>query len=146
MLRDMNVPPAIRFLVVGGSAALLELGVFQLLVHAGVAPVPANVVSFAFGMTTSFLGYRMWTFAGDQSLPVAGQFGAYLALALFNAAATSALIHVLVSAGTIPWLAKAGCMVLVAGWNFLLLNRLIFRRRPATPSEARPTAEARVER
>lgn len=130
MLWVMSAAPMARFLVVGGGAALLELTVFQVLVLVGLDPVAANLVSFTVGMTTSFAGYRLWSFAGDHTLPIAGQFGAYVMLALFNALATSLMIHWLVAAGLRPWTSKAGCMALVAGWNFLLLNRLIFRRHP----------------
>jgi putative flippase GtrA len=143
MLGGMSVPPVLRFLVVGGGAALLELGVFQVLVLVGLDPVVANVLSFAVGMTSSFLGYRLWSFAGDHSLPVAGQFGAYLTLALFNAATSSVMIHALVGAGAVPWVAKVSCMVLIACWNYLLLNRFVFRRRTeVTGAPSPPTSEA----
>ena len=37
------------------------------------------------------------------------------------------------SSFVVPLVAKAGCMVLVATWNFLLLNRIIFRHRTSEP-------------
>ncbi|GCD20840.1 hypothetical protein CTKZ_24020 [Cellulomonas algicola] len=127
----------LRFIVVGGGAALLELGTFELLARAGLPVVAANVLSFVLGLLTSFAGYRLWTFAGEHTTPVTAQLGAYVALALVNVAATSAIISVLVSAGLVPWVAKAICMALVATWNFLLLNRIVFRR--ASPSPTRTT-------
>lgn len=123
-----------RFLVVGGGAAALELGLFQLLVLAGLDPVPANVLSFLVGLVTSFLGYRLWSFAGDHTMPVAGQLGAYVTLALVNSVASSVILHLLVGAGLVPWLAKVCCMGLVAAWNFTILHRVIFRRRPTEPA------------
>ncbi len=132
MLWIMSAKPVVRFLVVGGGAALLELVTFQVLVMFGMDPVVANVLSFAVGMTTSFAGYRLWSFAGNHTLPIGSQFGAYATLALINVLASSLIIHGLVEAGLQPWISKAGCMALIAGWNFLLLNRLIFHRHPAT--------------
>lgn len=143
----MAASPFIRFLVVGGGAALLELATFQALVLLGLDPVAANALSFLLGMTSSFIGYRIWSFAGDHTLPVAGQFGAYATLAGFNAVASSVMIHALIGAGLQPWTAKAGCMALIAAWNFLLLNRLIFRRHRAAEGQGATTGEtaARVD-
>nr|WP_255424293.1 GtrA family protein [Cellulomonas sp. HLT2-17] len=128
VLRFLHGPPVARFLVVGGGAALLELAIFQVLALAGMGPVAANALSFLVGMTTSFVGYRLWSFAGDHDLPIGGQFGAYATLALVNVGASSLVIHALVTAGLWPLIAKVSCMVLIACWNYLLLNRLIFRR------------------
>jgi len=80
-------------------------------------------------MTTSFLGYRMWSFGGDHRPGIGSQFAADLTLALINAAASSLIIHAMTTAGVKPWISKLGCMALIACWNYLLLNRLIFRRR-----------------
>ncbi|MCR6491747.1 GtrA family protein [Cellulomonas sp. P24] len=119
----------IRFLVVGGAAATLEFIAFESLVLVGVDPVFANVMSFVLGMTTSFLGYRRWSFAGEHLLGLGSQFGAYLTLAAFNALASSVIIHELTAEGVRPWVSKIGCMALIACWNYLLLNRLVFRRK-----------------
>lgn len=141
--------PLVRFLVVGGGAAALELLTFELL-----SPLPllvAHGTSFLVGLVASFLGYRFWTFAGEHTLPLAAQFGSYATLALINVAATSGIIHLLVEAGLAPLVAKVVCMGLVATWNFLLLNRLVFRRTarsgedavtpdPAATPADRPTA------
>lgn len=124
----MRAQTVMRFLIVGGGAAVVELGLFQLLVLIHVDPVPANIASFVVGLVTSFVGYRLWSFVGDHTLPVAGQFGAYLTLALANAAVSSLAIHALVAAGMIPLLAKAGSMGVIAAWNYVILNRLVFRR------------------
>lgn len=134
--RAMRAAPLLRFLVVGGGATLVELGAFQALLLLGLPPVPANVVSFVIGMLTSFIGYRLWSFAGDHTLPVAGQFTAYATLALINATVSSTLIHVLVDGGVPPLVAKAGCMVAIATWNFMILNRIVFRRSSSAPVAA----------
>ena len=126
----MSATSIARFIVVGGGAALFELTIFQVLVQAGFDPVVANVLSFAVGMLTSFVGYRHWSFAGDHALPVGSQFGAYVGLALFNASASSLIIHGLVAEGMRPLISKACCMALIAVWNYLFLSRLVFRRRP----------------
>jgi putative flippase GtrA len=124
MLRDRRV----RFVVVGGGAASLELAVFELAVLIGAGVVPANVISFVVGLVVSFAGHAMWSFSGNQSLAVRSQFGAYALLALINSAITSVLIQAFTTWGLKPWIAKALCMVMVAIWNYGLLSRLVFRR------------------
>ena len=133
-----------RFLVIGAGAAVLELAAFQALVTAHLLPAVASLVSFAIGMTSSFLGYRNWTFAGDQTLPMHSQFGAYLTLAVVNAGISAALVQLMVSRGLHAWTAKVVMMAAVACWNFLILDRLVFRRRGrvAAPTSAGGSTEA----
>jgi putative flippase GtrA len=128
----------VRFLLVGGGAAALELATFQLLVVLGIPPVGANVLSFLVGMTSSFLGYRLWTFSGNHRLPLGAQFGAYAVLAAVNVVLSSLVIQGLISVGLPPWGAKVTTMACVALWNFALLNRLIFGRVQHPGSSASP--------
>jgi len=123
----------IRFLIVGGTSALLELAAFEALVLLRTPAVPAQIASFLLGMTLSFIGYRLWSFAGEHRLPLKAQAAGYASLALINVAATSVIIHLLVI--WVPaWIAKVICMGAVALWNYTLLNRLLFarRRQPAS--------------
>ncbi|WP_162616425.1 GtrA family protein [Xylanimonas allomyrinae] len=117
-----------RFAVVGGGAALLEFAVFAGLIAVGTWPALASLLSFAVGMTSSFVGYRRWTFSGDQALPMFSQFGAYLALAVVNAVVSATLVQVMVNVGLDARLAKVVMMAAVACWNFAILDRLVFRR------------------
>lgn len=126
----------VRFLVVGGGSAAVEFLLFGLLVRAEVLPAAANALSFVVGLLLSFTGYRLWSFAGDHVVSGRAQFVGYVSLALVNVAITSTLIHLMVSAGTAPWVAKLACMAMVTTWNFFLLNRVIFRRR--SPADAAP--------
>lgn len=135
----------IRFLVVGGGSAVVELTLFQLLVRAGSPASVANVLSFVVGLLLSFTGYRLWSFAGDHTVSGRAQFAAYLGLALVNVTITSTAIHLLVSAGVVPLVAKLSCMAAVTTWNYLLLNRLVFQRAPTDPGGAAGEPESPLE-
>lgn len=66
------------------------------------------------------------------------QFGAYLTLAVVNAVISAALVQVMVAHGLRAWIAKLATMAAVACWNFLILDRLVFRRsgKPSAGSRA----------
>lgn len=123
-----------RFLLVGSLSAAIEFGAFVGLILFGAPPVASNVVSFALGLAASFIGYRAWSFAGTHTLSARRQFVAYFLLALFNVTATSVAIGTLAAHGVYPWAAKAICMMVVVTWNYLLLNRVIFKRSPDRPA------------
>ena len=138
LVRRVQADSRIRYLVVGGGTACVEFLTFALLVHSGVPPVAANVISFCLAVVVNFSGYRWWSFAGDHGLRGHTQFVAYLTLALANVTITSAIINRLVELGTAPWMAKLGCMAMVTVWNYFILNLVIFRR----TTGQRPAVEA----
>lgn len=66
----MNLPPAIRFLLVGGVATLVHMLVAAgiLLVRPDVSAFVANAGAFACAFLVSFVGHRHFTFARPGSL------------------------------------------------------------------------------
>jgi len=118
----------IKYLVVGGSAFFLEYGIFIALNGLLGLLISANVISFIIGLTYSFFLHRQWTFTGIHKHNSSRQVISYLALALTNLILTSILISFFVeSLGILPFLAKIICMLLVVAWNFLILNKIIFK-------------------
>ena len=66
---------ALRYGVVGLLNTVIGLSVIWGLMRAGLAPVPANMLGYAAGLTISFFLNRTWTFRA----PIApGQIGRYL--------------------------------------------------------------------
>lgn len=120
----------VRYLSVGGTSALLEYSCFLLLFSfTPIGVVPSNIISFLLGLTFTFLMHRYWTFKGQQAHAAHHQFVAYATLALTNVVATSLVIALLVHGlHVLPFIAKLACMAMVALWNYLLLNRIIFKR------------------
>lgn len=62
-----------RFLVIGGSATVVTIGVFNLLAHVGNPPllgrhpITAYAVGMALGLLVNYLGNRFWTFSGGSA-------------------------------------------------------------------------------
>jgi len=118
----------IKYLFVGGSAFLIEYGLFLALNNTLKLLIVANIASFIVGLTYSFILHQKWTFAGDHRHDAKRQAISYLLLALVNVILTSFIIAFLVDAlDVLPFLAKIICMLLVVAWNFLILNKIIFK-------------------
>ena len=75
MKRLLNLPPALRFIAIGGSAAVVHLAVVRLVVDARwLVPAWANVLGWLVAFAVSFSGHFYWTFARQgtslvQALP-----------------------------------------------------------------------------
>lgn len=119
----------VRYLATGGSSAGLEYASFLALSTSTKALIFANVVSFMIGLIYSFTIHKIWTFRGDHSNNTKRQFVAYSILAVVNILLTSVLIDLQVEGLLMPsFIAKLVCMGLVVLWNYLLLNKLIFKK------------------
>lgn len=122
----------IRYLIVGGSAFLVEYCVFLVLQYSTHLLVLANVVSFTIALIYSFLLHRVWTFGGSHKYSVRLQLLSYVGLGILNVILTSCLIVILVDRLSFePWVAKILCMILVVIWNFIISNKVIFRIKKA---------------
>lgn len=118
----------IRYLIVGGSAFLVEYGIFLTLHYTTGLLVLANVVSFTIALLYSFLLHYAWTFCGNHHYGIRLQLVSYVGLGIFNVILTSSLIVILVDRFSLePWVAKFMCMILVIVWNFIISNKIIFR-------------------
>lgn len=119
-----------KYLLTGGSSTLLEYVSFILLHNAIRVPlVVSNIVSFCIGFMYTFILHNFWTFAGKHRQAMKIKFVSYAVLATINIVLTSLLIKFIVyRLGIWPSLAKLICMGLVVLWNYLLLNRVIFKR------------------
>lgn len=119
-----------RFLVVGISGTLIDLGLLTLLVKlCGMATLPANTISFSVGVVNNFLLNRFWTYPEARQKPVlrqALQFAAVNVIGLLLSdliitGAESALVNWLGANAYLP--AKALSIGLVFFWNYFA-NRL----------------------
>lgn len=123
----------VRYLLIGGSSAFIEFVCFVFLNKILGLIVIANIISFLVGLLYSFLLHRLWTFRGNHKINPKLQFLSYTVLAVMNLIITSNMIFYLNSSLHVPaWIAKLICMVLVVIWNFIILNKLIFKLTPST--------------
>ena len=103
---DGSLGPFARFLCVGGAGFVIDAGLNQLLIHAGLSPLGSRVPAIAAAMAFTWLANRKLTFrtSGRPALPEALR---YLAVALSMALFNFVLYGALVVAGLMPFLAVA---------------------------------------
>lgn len=118
----------VRYVVVGGSSALFELLSFIGLFAAFGQVLFANVVSFMVGFFYSFIFHKVWSFTGSKDKKHSSQLVLYGLLALVNIIVTTVIIEIMIVGGIDPGLAKFICMGMVVIWNYIILNKIIFRR------------------
>lgn len=127
----------IRFGVIGGFCALLDLGTYSLLRAAGMDATPwvdvARAISFVVGTTTAFFLNRRFTFADgrrDGNAQV-GSFVLLYAVTFFVAVGVNQLmLHVLPESGwkaTLAWVVSQATATVI---NFVMLKWVVFRVRP----------------
>lgn len=118
-----------RFVAVGVVSALVDLGVYQLLLHLGLWVHAAKAISFVLGTTTAYLLNRRFTFTattGGRS-----RFAAFVALYAttfainvgVNALAL-ALLPAMPARYTVAWVIAQGTATAI---NFVMLRTVVFR-------------------
>jgi dolichol-phosphate mannosyltransferase len=118
----------VKFLVVGASGYIVNLGVYTLLLkEAGLHYVAAATVSFLLAASWNYCWNRTWTFRAQR-----GNFGTQ-GMRFFIVSATVyganiAVLAALVSAGLGKILAQAIAVILVTPLNFLGNKLWSFRR------------------
>lgn len=116
----------IKFLFSGGSAAIVEYGVFVGFQTAHLSVYIANIVSFCSGLIVSYILNRLWVFKSNNQPHK--EFFTYVCLAMFNLLLTTILIGILTrSVGINPFVVKLVLMITIAVWNYLLFSKLIFK-------------------
>lgn len=127
-----------RFVLIGGFCALVDFGVYQLLLSFGLWVHLAKAVSFVCGTTTAYFLNRRFTFAASGG---AGQLGGFVALytvTFFVNVGTNALVLQLVHfSWRIPfaWVAAQGFATVI---NFIMLRTVVFKESSRT-SDGRST-------
>lgn len=123
-LRDQ----VLRFVVTGGLAAVVDFGLYQLLLAAGLQLSVAKSISFVAGTTTAYLINRRWTFRSSGSR---GAFLAVVALYATTFAVQVGLNAVLVRVLPEAWWRITLAFVVAQGTatviNFVVQRLLIFR-------------------
>ncbi len=119
----------VKYVVVGVSAFLVEYISFLVLFRQlGLSIVGANILSFVFGLMSSFILNRLWTFNdASHRHKTTKQFGMYTLLAVINLALTIAIVQVLVNLDIRADISKLLAMVVTSLWNFILFKLVIFR-------------------
>lgn len=121
-----------RFVVVGGLSALVDFGVYHLLLHALGAPTwLSRAISFICGTTTAYFLNKRFTFgdaAGGRGR-LAGFVALYattFAIAVGVNALSLALLPEIAYKATIAWVISQGTATVI---NFVMLRWVVFRAR-----------------
>ena len=117
----------IKFLISGGSAAVVEYGVFVAILHfTPVAVVVAQTVSFLCGFVISFLLNKKWVFKSDGNSKK--ELIQYSILAATNLVLSNVVLWLMISiVGLFFWIAKLVVMAMVATWNYFIFQKIIFK-------------------
>ena len=120
-----------RFLVVGAAGYGINVGVFAVLVGAGLTYVLASVVSYAVSNALMYLGNRYFTFRlGHEGFWSA--YGRYLLVGLVVVALNAAVLAALVEGlGLDETLAQALSLLAVTPAAYVLFKRWTFQIRPS---------------
>ncbi len=117
---------AIKYLMVGGSSAVIELVLFQLLSAVFAIPLAAaNVTAVVVSTVFNFLVNRNVTFKSTSN-PLRSLV-LYLVLFAFNMTFSTMCISLLAAQGVYPLAAKVFTMACIVLWNFVLYKKIIFK-------------------
>ena len=115
------------FLAVGGTAALVHMGVFAL-VQDHMLPELANALGFVIAFGVSFAGHR-WLSFKDATTSVRTSLGRFAVTALAGFASNELIFALLLRVGGLPALvALFVALVFAAGQTFLFSRFWAFRR------------------
>jgi putative flippase GtrA len=133
------VERGIRFVLVGGSSAVVQLSLLALFLRLGWQPTPADAVAVVVATELNFL---LSSFVTWQDRWTSG--GWSVRWLLFHASTGSMmLVNLLVFLGAHlalePLLASAAGIVVAGTGNFVLANRVVFRRVMATELPTPPS-------
>lgn len=129
-LRTLTKKKAVRYLISGATSFAVEYGSFLALFYiVHFTPVVSNTISYILSLVTSFTLNKYWVFAHTQQRrQVSHQLAMFSVMALFNLTVTDIAIHVLVDMDVPAFVAKMILITAVAAWNFLLFQKLIFKK------------------
>lgn len=112
------------FLIGGGLSALIDVGLMQGLIVAGLDYLVAASVGFLVGLAFNYTFHAMLTF---RNPPTARSFVRYLILVAVNYAFTLACVGLAVYWGALPVVGKLVSLPLIAMNGFLLGKYWIFK-------------------
>jgi putative flippase GtrA len=126
----------VRFGLIGGFCALVDSGIYWLLLQTGLWVHGAKATSFIAGTTTAYFLNRRFTFAAVRSRG-AGQLGGFIllyAVTFFVNVGTNALALPLLPEFrwkiAMAWILAQGTATVI---NFVMLNWVVFRA-PRAPA------------
>lgn len=128
---DGRVLKLVRYLISGGTAALVNWGTLFLLVHIGTMYyLYASILAFIVSIGVSFILQKFWTFQDNLVHDIHAQFSRYLVIIFLGLALNTALVYLLVEKANVWYLlAQVIATVIIAITNFFCYKHFVFRTR-----------------
>lgn len=125
-MRSLPVPSPQFFLFIAGGclSALIDIGLLQLLIAAGVAPLLAASAGFLAGLAVNFAFHARVTF---NTLATPATFTRYLCVVALNYLLTIGLVALLVALGGSPLAGKLASLPVVAVDGYFFGKYWIFK-------------------
>lgn len=115
------MPEIVRYIMVGGTGTLFDIGVFSLLIHFGVDKIVANTISFLVGTAVAFTGHQKWTFQSRTDRPRHN----LIRFVIVNSSGlllSDAILLVSVDLFSLPIAIAKGLAIIIAGLSVYLIN------------------------
>ena len=128
---DMSIPKVIRYVISGGSGAVVNIGTLYVLTRiVGMWYLSASVIAFVASFFVSFGLQRFWTFEHRSRENVVKHAWMYLAVALANLCVNTGIVFCAVEYVHV-WYVAAQLLagVIVSVYSFFVY-RIIFRFLP----------------
>lgn len=125
MEKNSIVGQGVIYLLVGGTSAAIDVGVFQLFYFFGCRVAVANLISLTVSTAYNFLLNKNITF-NSATNPIKSLV-LYILLLIFNYCFSSCAIGALIDFGVYSAVAKIIALVITTTWNFVLYRKVIFR-------------------
>jgi putative flippase GtrA len=116
-----------KFCAVGAVGYVINLAVYDTLIHQGVHYLAAATCSFLVAVTSNYTWNRLWTFRHLRA-GVATQGLRFFAVSVVCLGANLLLLHLLISVGAGKLVGQAIAVVLVTPLNFVGNKLWSFRR------------------
>lgn len=107
-----------KFCVVGALGYVINLVVYDTLLHAGLHYLLAATCSFLVAVTSNYTWNRIWTFRHHRG-GVAAQGTRFFIVSLASLGANLLVLHLLITAGAGKFVGQAIAIVLVTPLNFV---------------------------
>ncbi len=114
-----------RYVLTGGLAAVVDIGLFHVLVTGGAGALPAAIGSFLIAAVVNYVLTSTLVFRVRRRS--ARQAALFLGFASIGCAANSGLTVIIFNAGATPALAKTLAIGAVFFLNFLMNRFIVFR-------------------
>ncbi len=121
----------IRYVISGGTAALVNWAVLFLLVEFGsMYYLYASILAFVVSIAASFTMHKFWTFQDKPVHDIHVQFSRYAGIIFLSLLLNTVLVYLFVDILHIWYLlAQVAATVVIAVTNFFAYRRFVFRER-----------------